>query len=105
QVLITAHRELAGVSGNPARYLSEESVRKDIRGVIEESLKRYPGGKCLRTHYALLAMQCNDPSEAHRQVQALGAEYWRPFFADEAEARETIDAVKAAAERSGEIRK
>jgi hypothetical protein len=99
-MLVEAHTELAAHTEDPGKYLSDPVVWKDIRGVMEEYLKRYPTSKCLRTDYANVATKCLQFREAHRQYQALGADYWRTYFADEAEARQTINRVKREAQQA-----
>jgi hypothetical protein len=73
-LLVTAHYGICGQlpEDQMREYLSQEAVWKDVSGVFEEHLRRFPDDRATRTRYAAFGWLCKRYDEATTQFRALG---------------------------------
>jgi hypothetical protein len=73
-LLVTAHYDVCSrlPEDQMREYLSREEVWRDLRGVFEEHLKRFPNDRATRTRYAAFGWLGKRYDEAARQFRTLG---------------------------------
>ena len=73
-LLVTAHFAVCGrlPEYQMREYLSREEVWRDLSGVFEEHLKRFPSDRATRTRYAAFGWLSKRYDEAARQFRTLG---------------------------------
>jgi hypothetical protein len=76
-----AHTQLGGDQGDAGKYLrTDREAWPDVLAVYEPYLKQHPESRYERTYFARFAYWCGRYTEARRQFDLLGDEYWRPAF-------------------------
>jgi hypothetical protein len=73
-LLVTAHYDVCSrlPEDQMREYLSREDVWRDVGGVFEEHLKRFPNDKATRTRYAAFGWLSKRYGESARQFRTLG---------------------------------
>ncbi|HEX8151694.1 MAG TPA: hypothetical protein VF698_01155 [Thermoanaerobaculia bacterium] len=71
-LLLTAHHHLAQQTGDVAAYFADPDVCREVRGVYDGFLAKYPDSPYERSAYALALYRCGDLPAAHKQFQKIG---------------------------------